>query len=256
MASFCGKDKRRAPDWIDPLGPNQSGRMGPTGAPEMRTGVFKNMNASSLPQAREATQEAAGAIRSAASDPVWQTSKNALSKTASGGYLQANPYLTDALKKSREASDARMTGAREEARAGLEGQQAATRSNFARNGVSFGTGQTQAQEGAKTALEAQVARGEQAGAAEMAASEADTLAQNYGRERGLQVGAATAAPQVASGQAQLLSALPSMYMQPDTDAAKVISGLSTGQGLNPTISRDPGVIDYATQILSSTGGSW
>lgn len=255
MASFCGSNQKNKADWFDPLGPNAAGQHAPTGGPEQRTAIFNQ-----LPGLGSRAQEAAGrsaqATETAASDPIWGQVKGMLGKTVSGQYLAPNPYLTNAMEASRKAADTRLRATREQTGADVEGQLAATRSGFARNGVSFGTGATQGQDNTRAAAAAALARGEQQAAADMNAQEQGALAENYGRERALQNQAAALAPTAASGQAQLLSSVPGQYLGPVKDVASVVQGLAGGGSVNdPTIVRKPGVMDYATQLIGSAS-SW
>ena len=191
-----GKQKTHKPDWMDPLGPvDMYGKpMGEgTEAQRLRSDLYKSYE-SSFPQAKAAGNEAARVATQFGNDPIWSTSGRTLTDTAGGQFLAPNPYLQKSIDESRLAADTRLRNASEEARANFEAQQAATRSGFARNGVTFGTGATQGQDAARAAVEAGLARGSQSATAEMNAAEAARLADNYARERALQMQSAIAGP--------------------------------------------------------------
>lgn len=256
---FCGENKNYKADYFDPLGPNKAGVQAPTGGPEAREQLFGELRGVH-DQASQAAGRAASATEAAASSPVWGQAQRVLSDNMSGRNLAPNPYLTDALRESREAADTRLGTTREQALADTEGQMAATRAASERNGVTFGTGAQQAQDATRAAVSASLGRGEQQATADIQANEAAQLAENYALERGYQTSSAGMAPGVTAGQAQLLQSVPGQYYEPITQSAEIVRGLAGGgQAIQPTIVRKPGVFDYGTQLLSATGsaaGGW
>lgn len=253
MATFCGTNQKNTADYFDPLGPNAAGQTkNPTGGPEKRSQIFGQLD-QMRPDVANASGQAIQATREAATNPLWSQAQSYAGKAASGGYLQANPYLTQALGDSRKASDTAIQGARDQAMADLEGQQATNRSDAARAGVSWGTGQTQAADAAKAATAANLARGAQQAATSMDAQHSAALAENYARERQAQAQAVGMVPQLATGQSQILQQIPGQYYDPVVQESEIVRGLAGGgQAIQPTIVRKPGIFDYGTQLLSAT----
>lgn len=245
-----GKQKTHKPDWMDPLGPvDMYGKpMGEgTEAQRLRSDLYKSYE-SSFPQAKAAGNEAAKVATQFGNDPIWSTSGRTLTDTAGGQFLAPNPYLQKSIDESRLAADTRLRNASEEARANFEAQQAATRSGFARNGVTFGTGATQGQDAARAAVEAGLARGNQSATAEMNAAEAARLADNYARERALQMQSAIAGPAAMAQRSHELAAIPEMYLRPEMLGGQFVTGLGSGTSGQPMISQQPGAGDYAAQL--------
>lgn len=256
---WCERDTKTFPaEWHDPLGPNAAGKHAPTGGPEARSQIFDYLQGSLFPQSQQAANRAAGAMQEAAGSPALSGAVNSLSRTASGGYLSPSPQLTKAVGDSRNAMNTRLAATRGQSMADLEGQQAATRSGFARSGLGFSTANTQAQDATKAALAASLARGEQQAAADQAANESATFASNYQQERGLQNAAASAMPQTLSAKGQLLSAVPGVMMQPTTQAAEIVRGLASGgQSIQPTVMQQPSGMDYGIGMTSALmSGGW
>lgn len=247
--SFCGENKTYRPDYTDALGPRADGTLSaPTGGPEARDRIFKQLEGSIYPRAQEAVDRATAATNAAAGDASWGQLKNYAGGVVNGKYLQANPYLTQALADSRSASEGGLARAREQATADAAGTQADIQSQFARSGQNFSTANNQAQDANNAALQASLARGEQDAQAQMQAAESGVLAQNYARERDAQNQAAAILPIAATGQSQLLSAVPSMQYEAVAPAAEIVSGLAGGGTVTPaTIARRAGVWDYLMQ---------
>lgn len=252
---FCGENKSNKADWFDPLGPNAEGQHASTGGPEARAKIFGILD-SLYPRATSASDRAASATEQAASNPLWGQAQGQVSKNLNGQYLNPSPALTNALAETRRANDTSLAATRAATLADMSGQQAATRAASQRNGVSFGTGAQQAQDAQQAAVLGNLSRGEQSSKASVAANEANQLAENYARERGYQTSASAMAPGLASGQASLLQSVPGQYYGPLTQSAEIVRGLAGGgQAVQPTISREPGVYDYALQTAGAVSGA-
>lgn len=247
--SFCGENKTYRPDYTDSLGPWADGRMsGPTGGPEARARIFDRLEERIYPRAQEDTDRAVAATNSAAADAGWGQIKNYASGVLGGKYLQANPYLKQALADSRTAAETGLANAREQATADMAGSQADTRSRFARSGMGFSTGQTQAQDTSEAALQAALARGEQDAQAQMNAGESQVLADNFARERDAQTQAAALLPAAIAAPSEMLSGNAEKEYGAIAPAAQIVTGMAGGGQVTPAqIARRPGVWDYMMQ---------
>lgn len=207
---FCdsGQSQQSSQGWQDPLGPTSIGKNGQptfsaTGAPQLRSSIFNYLN---IPGMANSGQNASKALSSAAANPTWGLTETNATKNAAGDYLAGSPQLDAELAQQRAAAlqSAADTNAR-------------TRSNFGKNGMSFSTGNEQAQQA-------------QTGAANAAANQNNALSylQNYQTERANQNNAATQLQGAYAAPLNYLSNVGSAQLQPLQSAGNLLSGLSSG----------------------------
>lgn len=202
---FCdsGQSQSNQTKWVDPLGPSAS--QGGTGAPELRNQLF-NYLGGYLPSSTQAGQTYASALQSQANNPIWgQVASNA-SKNAAGDYLAGSPVLDRAL--------AQQAG---QARAAAAGSDARIRSQYAKNGMSFSTGNQQAQEANEGATNASIN-----------ANNSNAYLQNYLAERQNQNNAGNQYASAAAAPLSYLGQVSGAYTQPLSQAGNLLSGLSSG----------------------------
>jgi hypothetical protein len=255
---FCGEDKKYTdkPQWFDPLGPSKGGRHKPTGAPEMRNDIFNSLKTDVTPRGNALVGDAIGAAQQAANHPGFDDAANLATRTIRGDFLNSNPYLDKALDSSRNRLETGLTGVRRKSMADLAGAQAGARSNFARSGLSYSTAQTQGDQANKAAMLAGLGGAESDARAAMEATDAQSRLANYQSERGAQERAPAMLEMATGTPLNYLSALPQLNALPAQQAAQIIQGLAgNGQIATPqsTITRQPGVVDYALGFTSAIG---
>lgn len=247
MAEMGGQ-KASPAQWFDPLGPDASGKHGTTGGRELRERIFSHVPGL-IDSGRAAANRTAWAARDGAASfaPVRDYGQRVLR----GDYLNGSPQLDRALAASRAASDRGAQNAMADARANFAGQSAGIQSQFARNGMSFGTANQQATEASRAALEASMARGEQDRLAQIAAQESQARLQNYMSERAAQAQAPATIAMAAEKPFQMLSTIPDVEAGGLTPAAGLVSALAGGGQATTDSYYKPGVYDHALAGLGA-----
>lgn len=221
------------PGWYDPLGPvgfNKAGKpvYSPTGGIPQRNDIFGQMDYL-RPVLNNNSQQAATALQSAAANPGYKAATNLANNEIAGNYLNGSPQL-----------DAAMAQMRAGANAGAADTNARIQSQFARNGMSFGTANQEAQQ----SNQAQTTAGANQ-------AEAQARLQNYQTERANQNAAPAMLDQSLSSPINYLAAIPNEYLGPMSQMAQIVSGLSTGgQIVQPDTMVTPGP---TTQLAGALG---
>jgi hypothetical protein len=255
---FCGEDKQYTdkPQWFDPLGPRNVNGVPthtPTGGPELRDNLFKQMQDWS-PAMNESGRQLAGGLQAAAGDSGWGEAADVARRTISGEYLGGAPQFNEALGNYRNQVGKAAQAVKQSALAGAADSSADLASRYARSGLGFSTANQQAAQSAKaagTARANELAAGLEKGAADF---EAGARVQNYGQERLAQRQGATQLQEAVGQPLQYLSAIPQAYMQPLAQQGQLVTGLSGGGPIatpNSTIVRQPGIYDYALSTVGS-----
>lgn len=203
--SFCdnGESQNNSYQYQDPLG--AGGSSAGTGAIPLRSNIFNYLGANQS-QLTNAGQTSASALQSAAANPGFGAAQENASKTAAGDYLAGSPQLNSALahQQSQTLSDA-------------ANQDARIKSQYAKNGLQFSTGNEQAQESNNAAANATAAN-----------TSAQTYLQNYLSERGNQANAGSQLAQSYAPQLQYLSGVSGALTQPLGQEGNLLSSLSGG----------------------------
>lgn len=199
---------QQQPNWYDPLGPAAMTRGGkpifaPTGGVPLRTDVFNAIGAQ-IPAWMANADQSANLLGTAATDPGWEAAAKLARGEINGDYLNGSPALDNAMSSMRAASSA--TSANAAARA---------RSQFAQNGMSFGTGNQEAEQNA--------AAGNTASANN---AEAQARLQNYEAERGIQNQAPALLNSSLSSPINYLAQIPNQYLGPLSQITQIVSGLA------------------------------
>lgn len=196
--------------WANPLGASSVGPGGhPTftasGAPQLGAQTLSYLGAL-MPQMNQAGQGYASALQGAAANPGWASAQSNAASTAAGNYLNGSPELNRALAQNQAAAGA-----------GAANAAAQQKSLLAKNGMTWGTGQQQAEQAAQ-------AQGNEA------AAQTNALAylQNYQAERQAQNNAGGQLAQAVGAPLNYLSQVPGAYSSGLTPAAQLISGLGSG----------------------------
>lgn len=212
MAGFCqsGQSSSGQPVWADPLGPTSIGprgtaQYGASGAPQIRSNIYSQMQGMNAPLTAAASQVASGAA-AGMNSPAWREGQNLATQNLSGQYLHGSPELDAAMAANRAGTLASAADAA-----------ARQKSDYTRAGMGWSTGNQQAAQSDMAAAGAQAGR-----------TNADIYAQNYANERANQnaapgqYAAATAAPLNYLNQATMTANAP-LQVQ-----GNLLSGLSSG----------------------------
>jgi len=214
---FCDQTKQYTdqPQLMDTLTP--SGQAS-------RSNIYAQMGANQG-AINKGTQAQVQALQSGAANPGWASAQSSAARTAAGGYLGGSPELTGQLN----ANYNRALSASADQNARIQDQ-------YAKSGMSFSTGNQQAQQ-ANTAAAAGQAQGQNA----------QIIGQNYGAERQLQAQSPQQLAAATGGQAALLGQVPGAYLNPLQQQAGITSGLSTGQIATPStaIYNQPGLLQQS-----------
>lgn len=178
---------------------------------QQRSQIYSNINANQG-NINAGTQNYVNGLNTAASNPGWATAASEAGKTAGGAYLNGSPALQGQLNANYNR-----------ALSASADQNARIRSQFARSGMGFSTGNQQAQE-ANTAAAAGAAQGQNA----------QIIGQNYMQERQLQSQAPQELAAATGTPLSYLGAIPGAYLAPQQQQATITSGLSTGQVATPS----------------------
>lgn len=265
MGGFYGGQQTQEVKEMDPL-------FSKSGAQDIRTGIF-NQLPGMLTQGQQDAASAQQAARQGATSlaPAMQYAQQAvggqyLHSPQLQGYLaQTRAASQQAARAGRSASDLAAQNARQAAQAAQQAQLADVRSQFARSGQQFGTGNQLAQQAANVALQTQLGRSEAerqaqlgqmdaARLAQLAAGENAALAENYARERAAQQAATGLVGQLAGQNLNMLQAVPGLAYSGIEPAVNVIRGLAAGgQTVAPGSYYRPGVGDYMLQGIGTLG---
>ncbi len=190
------------PSWVDPLGPSNSD---PTGAKGLRTDIFGQLPGQTA-KASEAAGATAGAATAAAGNAGWGDAAKLATDQINGKYLFGSPALDDAMAQMRSGSAA--SAANDNAR---------IRSNYERNGMTFGTTSQEAEQNNNAVNQAGVNQ------AEAAARE-----QNYAGERQIQQGSTGMLNTALGSPVNYLQQAESDYLAPLSQEAQIVSGMTSG----------------------------
>jgi hypothetical protein len=216
--SFCGSGQQSSTanqttnqnQWANALGASSIGPNGrpvfqASGAPQLGAQALGYLG-SSMPAMNAAGQNYASALTSAASNPGWGAAQTNAANTAAGDYLAGSPELNRALAENQATASA-----------GAADAAARTRSTMNQNGMAWGTGNQQAEQGA-------VAQGNEAAAA----TNANAYLNNYQAERGAQNAAGGQLAQAQGAPLSYLGSVGGAYTSGLSPAATLISGLGSG----------------------------
>lgn len=206
MAKFCDDQKKHTDDprWFDPLGPNKAGAHAPTGAPEMRSGIFDQIGGLQ-PQIGQDSATSAEAFRTAANDPGWDVARGNAVANMRGSYLGGGPELNRTLDNYERDQgmttpqylktvsgqynqpipggvDDVVSSIRRRGSAEAADTDANIRSGYSRAGLGFGTGSQQASQANRAATSARSDELE----AGVRGEERKLQAANHLSERGMQ----------------------------------------------------------------------
>jgi len=230
---FCTDSQSQSNNgqWVDPLGPSSVGAngkasYGATGAPQIRTGLFNYLQ-SYEPQMMQAGSNLAARLQQAGNSPAWSNAVEQANRNLAGDYLEGSPAI------DRQAAQTLASAANEDAR---------IRSQFAKNGASFGTAEQQAEQANRAAATA--------GAN---ATNAQTYAQNYEAERANQNNAGNQLATSLSAPLNYLSQVSGAYTTPLTQAGNLLSALSSGGQVFSTGSSGSSNPGIGQSILAGIG---
>jgi hypothetical protein len=174
-------------------------------------------------------QGASGAMGKAYALPGWGQAQTLASNEMQGKYLNGSPELDNAMAQMRAGSNASTANTN-----------AGIRSQFAQNGMSFGTGNQEAQMATQAANNASANN-----------AEAQARLQNYQAERQLQSNAVNNYATATSTPLNYLAQDNTPYMTPLTDISQIVSGLSKGGTVNnPDTAVDKG---FMSNLFGSVG---
>jgi hypothetical protein len=196
--------------WANPLGASSIGPNGKpifqaSGAPQAGAQALSYLS-SEMPAMNQAGQASASALQSAAANPGFQAAQTNAGATAAGDYLSGSPQLNAALAQNQAQAGAAAGNAA-----------AAQKSMMAKNGMAWGTGQQQVEQGA-------TAQGNEAAAN----TNAQAYLQNYQAERGAQNNAGSQLASAYAAPLSYLGAVPGAMSSGVAAAAPTISGLGSG----------------------------
>lgn len=226
--SYFGGNGQAQPRYFDPLGPNAANKIRtPTGGPEQRDWIFGQMTGD-RGAINGANQNFISGLNSAAYDPARSGMRNYVSSVLGGNYLHGSPELDSAMGAMRSASAAE--GANDAGR---------VRSQFAQNGMSFGTGNQEAQDNATTSR-----------AAAEDSAEAQARLANYQQERQYQEAAPGEMEKQISAPLNYLQAIPQAYLSPLSSMAQLTQGLAGGGSIaTPTPYQTQGLAGQISNML-------
>jgi len=231
--SFCsggqtqGGNQWNNNQWANPLGPSSIGPNGkpiftPSGASQLGQQALSYLGGN-MPAMNAAGQASASALQSAAANPGFGAAQTNAANTAAGDYLSGSPQLNRSLAQNEAVQGA-----------GAADAAARARSEMAKSGMAWGTGQQQVQQAA-------TAQGNEAAAQQNALS----YLQNYQAERGAQNQAGGQLAQAYAAPLSYLSGVPGAYAGGAGAAAPIISGLGSGGQLYSA-----GSGDYTSGVMS------
>jgi len=195
---------------------------------QMRSQVYNTISGL-YPQIMSNAGQTAGAMQQAAAAPGWGQAQTLATDTMGGKYLNGSPQLDNAMGAMRSASQASTANTN-----------AGVRSQYAANGMSFGTPQMQAQQATASANTAQANQ-----------AEAAARLQNYQAERGMQNSAVNQLATATSTPLGYLSEMNNQYTQPLTQISQIVRGLSSGGTVaQPDTTVDKG---FLSNLLGSVG---
>lgn len=183
-------------DYYDPL---------EGGGQQMRGSIYSLLSGLS-PTLNQNSTNTANALGQAYSLPGWAQARDLATSEMAGKYLGGSPQLDAAMSAMRAASGA----ASANTNAGI-------RSNFAQNGMSFGTGNQEAQSANSAANNASANN-----------AEAQARMQNYQAERQIQNNAVNTYGTATTTPLSYLAQQNEAYTQPLTEISQMIKGLSGG----------------------------
>lgn len=206
-------------DYFDPLyGQGQ----------DMRTGIY-NQIAGLFPGMMSNAQGASGAMGQAYALPGWGQAQQLASNEMQGNYLNGSPELDAAMAQMRAGSEAATANTN-----------AGVRSQYAQNGMAFGTGNQEAEAANNAANNASANQ-----------AEAQAREQNYQAERQLQSNAVNNYATATTTPLNYLAQDNEPYMTPLTEISQIVSGLSKGGAVNnPDTAVDPG---FMKDLFGSIG---
>lgn len=205
---LCGSTNTVIPqtrDYNDPLGPNASGAMAPSGGPEMRAGIYSALQ-QLYPGIAADTQGAVDALKSGATNPGYTGAAQLANDEINGKYLNGSPQLDTAVASMRNNAQAEAANTA-----------ANIKSQYARNGLSFSTPQTQALQSNQAAATASSNN-----------SENQMRLANYQAERTNQNNAVQTLDDATGTPINYLSQVNAAKTQPLSSIAQMVSGLSGG----------------------------
>lgn len=224
MATYFSETGNNTPQYFDPLGTDTGVNSGQA----QRSGIYNTMQ-SQTGAINTGTRNYVSALNSAASDPALAQSKQYEQDILGGKYLNGSPALDNSMAQMRAAASRAVAD-----------QNAKTASGFAQNGMSFGTGNQEAQQ-AGTALQTSQAN----------QTEADARLKNYEAERGYMEAAPSAIQSIDKDTTGYLSAVPGAYLAPLTSEAQIVAGLSGG-GTVAT----PSTYQTSSGVQQTLGNTW
>ncbi len=251
---FCGEDKKYTdkPQHFDPLGPKK------TGGAAMRKDIFADLKTNVTPRGNALVGDTIRAAQDAAAHPGFGNAADLANRTIKGEFLTSNPYLEKSLADSRGQLDTGLNSMRRRSMADLSGAQAGAQGNYARSGLSYSTANTQGDQASKAAMLAGLGDSEAQARAAQSATESGARLANYTSERGAQERAPAMLEMATGTPLNYLSALPQLNALPAQQAAQIVQGLAGGGPIatpQSTITRQPGVVDYALGFTSAMGQS-
>jgi hypothetical protein len=199
-------------------------------ATKLRAGVWSDMQGLQ-PQANANTADVQTRLNSAENDPGFGQMGSLAREQIAGKYLHGSPELTNQINRIQAAGQ----------RAGADSA-ANIKSMYARNGMTFGTANQQAQQASRAAYTAQA----QDTAANLAAS-------NYARERGIQNASGDELTASILNPANIAGQKNNSLYQNLNNRSGLITGLATGgTTMNPDnlVTQKPSFINYAQQVMS------
>lgn len=225
---FCDSSQstKAPPVWADPLGPSSLGRggvaqYGTSGAPQIRSGLFNQMQAMS-PYTTGAATSLASRLPGDVNAPGWQAGTDLASRTMGGSYLNGSPQLDRAMAANRAGT-----------LASAADQTARIQSQFGKSGMGWSTANQQAAQGNMAAAGAEAGR-----------TNANTYAQNYAMERANQNAAPQAYAASKAAPFNYLSNATGAVNSPLSAQGNLLSALSSGgqvvtpnstQSINPSL---------------------
>jgi hypothetical protein len=207
-------------DYYDPL--DLSGQ-------QMRGSIYGVLSGLS-PSINQNSTMTANALRMAAGNPGFGQAADLAGSEIGGDYLNGSPALDNAMAAMRAASGAQTANTN-----------AGIRSQFAQNGMSFGTANQESQMANEAANNASANQ-----------AEAQARLQNYQAERQLQNNAVNTLGTATSTPLSYLSQQNEAYLTPLTEIGQLVRGLSAGGTVNnPDTVVDKGLLNNLTSAIGN-----
>lgn len=198
-------------DYYDPL----------EGSGQNMRGSIYNQIAGLWPGLMQNSQRTAGALGRAAVAPGWGQGQQLAMDTMGGKYLNGSPQLDNAMAQMRAGANAATANTN-----------AGVRSQFAQNGMSFGSGNQEAQMASEAANNASANN-----------AEAQARLQNYQAERANQNNAINTYATATSTPLSYMGQENEAYLQPLSEIGQLVKGLSGGGTVsNPDTAVDKGLM--------------